>query len=212
VALRKGGIGLPEQLDRHDVRNTRAVPKWSAVTDPRDARHARQLSDDAMWTIVCHPTTPAPALGARLGISNVRVNKIRHALKPAGWSCTVAYVPCAHCGALLTIGGHVRRDRAYHAPCRPAARTAIQATLDRRRWARADVDERNRLLDRRTASDEAHQPRTRDAATQHGARWTEEELAYLIAHHAEAEHRLATALGRSLSAVRKRLLRERGLL
>jgi hypothetical protein len=186
----------------------------AAMTDSSAARLKRQLSDESMWTIVCHPTVPAPELGARLGISNVRINKVRHALKATGWSCTVAYVPCAACGELVTVGGHVRRDRAYHTTCRPAARAAIQEVLDRARWERADVHERHRLLDKRKASDEAHQQRTRDAAVQHGMRWTEAEVAYLIAHAADPEHRLATALGRSLYAVRTRMgiLRERGLL
>jgi hypothetical protein len=134
------------------------------MNDPRDARLGRQLSDDAMWTIVCHPTVPAPELGARLGIGNVRINKVRHALKPAGWSCRVDFVPCAHCGELVTVGGHVRRDRAYHDPRRPAARRAIQAALEQRRWARADLHERSRLLDRRSAGDQEHQQQTREAA------------------------------------------------
>jgi hypothetical protein len=47
-----------------------------------------------------------------------------------------------------------------------------------------------------------------------GARWTADELVFPTAHAAEPEHLLATALGRSLYAVRvrKRILRERGLL
>jgi hypothetical protein len=52
------------------------------MTDSRDARLKRQLSNDAMWTIVCHPTPPE--LGAHLGISNVRIYQVRLALKPAG--------------------------------------------------------------------------------------------------------------------------------
>jgi hypothetical protein len=136
------------------------------MTDPRDARLQRQLSDAAMWTIVCHPT--APALGARLGISNVRINKIRHTLKAAGWSCRVAYVPCAHCGDAVAVGGHMRRDRAYHPAGKPAARRAINMRLARQRWERLDVHERNASLDKVAAHDAHHQQRTRDAATQHG--------------------------------------------
>lgn len=106
------------------------------------------------------------------------------------------------------------RDRAHREPCRPAARKALNKRLARQRWDSLDVHARNDTLGARTAHDAPHQQRPRDAALKHGRRWTEEEIASLITHVAEAEHRLAIALGRSPYAVRvrKRILRRRGLL
>jgi hypothetical protein len=86
--------------------------------------------------------------------------------------------------------------------------------LDRAQWERADVHERNRLLDKRRAHDEHFQALTRQAATQSGARWSAEDDALLIERQGEPAHRLATMLGRTLLAVytRQTVLRKRGLL
>lgn len=174
------------------------------MTDPRDARTGLQLPDGAMWLIVCHPGVPAPELAVMLGISANRVRDARYRFRRQGWSCRVAYVSCTACGGPVTIGGHVRRDRAYHPACRPQARRRIQQDLDHRRWEQADIAERSRLLAKRLAYDEHYQALTRQVATRHGARWSPEDDAVLVEQEDTPDHELAQALGRSLRAVRGR--------
>jgi hypothetical protein len=132
-----------------------------SMIDPRDARNARQLSDAAMWVIVCHPELPAPELAVMLSTSATTIRNARSRFRRAGWSCRVSYVPCAACADPVTLGGHVRRDRAYHPARRPAARQRLQQGLDRHRWERADDAARQRLLAKRTAHDRHYQAVTR---------------------------------------------------
>ena len=176
----------------------------ASMTDPRDARNGRQLSDAAMWLIVCHPGGTAPELAVMLGTSASRVRNARYRFRREGWSCRVAYVPCMACGERVTVGGHVRRDRVYHARCRPEARRQIQQRLDHRRWEQADEHARRRLFAKRLAYDDRYQATTRQAATRHGARWSREEDAVLIEQEDSPDQELAQALGRSLKAVRSR--------
>jgi hypothetical protein len=76
----------------------------------------------------------------------------------------------------------LRRDRAYHGPYPPFAGARIEAVRERRRWARLDDYVRNRLLDRRQASDDGHQARPRRSASSPGARWTRDDDVFLLEH------------------------------
>ncbi len=186
------------------MRTPRGCGTKLTMTDSRDARNTRQLPDAAMWFIVCHPALSAPELAVLLGTSGNRIRNARYRFRREGWSCSVAYVPCAACGKLVTIGGHVRRDRAYHPARRTGARRSIQHGLDQRRWEQADLNERNRLLAKRKAHDEHYQAVTQPAASRHGSRWSRDEDAVLVERDGEPDYRLAQALGRTLLAVRSR--------
>ncbi len=190
--------------NQHDLAPKDWIGTKLRMTDPRDARNARQLSDAAMWFIVCHPGLPAPELAVLLGASANTIRNARYRFRREGWCCRVSYVPCAACGEPVTIDGHVRRNRAYHPACRTEARRSIQQGLDQRRWEQADVHERTRLLAKRKAYDEHYQTVTRSTASRHGARWSREDDAVLDERDGEPAYRLAQALGRTLKAVRSR--------
>jgi hypothetical protein len=175
------------------------------MDDARDARNARQLSDAAMWHIVCHPGTPAPELAEMLGVTAGRIRNARYRFRAAGgWSCRVAFVPCASCGEPVTLGGHLRRDRAYHSACRRPARQAINQRLDKRRWEAADVHARHERLQLRHDHDAHYQEATARDATYAGQRWDAGDDAFLVANADAPDYRLAAALRRSLYAVRAR--------
>lgn len=180
------------------------------MTDPRDARNGRQLSDAAMWYIVCHPDLRSQELAVLLDTSANRVRNARYRFRREGWSCRVAYVSCTACGEPVTVGGHVRRDRVYHSGCRPEARRQIQRRLDHQRWEQADLHARSRLLAKRVAYDDRYQATTRQTATRHGARWSPEDDAVLIEQADTPDYELAQALGRTLKAVRSRQGKLRG--
>ena len=171
--------------------------------DTRASVSRRQFDDAIVWEIVCQPETPPRVLAHTLGILPQRVRSIRHRVRN-GWTVAVSYRPCMVCGQMMTIGGHVRRDRTYHRDCRAQALRDMGRRHDTDRFARMDPE---RLAARRSFGLQ-HERRvnteTQARAAHHGARWTREEDAALLAHGTGNDRDLAVTLGRSLYAVRHR--------
>ena len=86
-----------------------------------------RLTDDQLWAIVCaDPSITNRQLAETLGAHGNTVTHARRRLRRHGWTCSVSYTTCRHCGAAVTRQGNGQERRTYHPACRPVA---VQQTL-----------------------------------------------------------------------------------
>jgi hypothetical protein len=96
-----------------------------------------RLTDPQIWMILTLPRASDAELAAMLDVKVSTVHNVRWKLARAGWSCSVRYAACRHCGELAALRGSSLKH-AYHARCRPLARIEIQRRLDADRPVSAD--------------------------------------------------------------------------
>jgi hypothetical protein len=175
------------------------------MDDPKSRTNKRQMPDTAAWFILNHPNASAQTLSELLNVSERTIISARHRWRYHGWSCRIDYVPCAKCGKIVTVGGHIRRDRVYHPSCRTEVRQSLQKRYSEDFWERADEPVRRAKLARVHSYDRKAQEITSAHATKSGKRWSEEDDEVLANADAANTAELALALGRTLYAVKDRL-------
>jgi hypothetical protein len=166
-----------------------------------------RLTDPQIWTMLNTTQASDEDLAAMMGVKPSTVHHARWYLSRKGWSCTVRYEPCRHCGELATLRGS-SLNHAYHAACRPIARAKIQRRLDESREIPPEVIARVQQWGRDL------QERTKSKAQNSGNRWTDDEDEIVIALIDQPIEFTCQNLGRSLYAVaeRRKKLRRRGFL
>jgi hypothetical protein len=164
-----------------------------------------RLTDDQVWTILNTPGMTDADLASALGVKESTVHNRRWLLKRSPWSCSVRYAPCRHCGEIATFRGQSARH-AYHAQCRPIALRAIQRAIDAERLITPE------RVDRLHRWHRDAQQRSIAGATNAGARWTEDDDAYLLEHWDDGYEALAADLCRTVGAInlRRVVLKRRG--
>jgi hypothetical protein len=161
-----------------------------------------RLTDLQIWYILNAPLAsdeqPASTIDAKVST----VHNARWSLSRKGWSCTVRYAACRHCGELATLRG-ASRTHAYHARCGPLALTEIQRQIDAERPV---TPERVARLHQWAQDTQA---RTLAQATSNGRRWSEAEDAVVLELMERPVEETCAELDRSLYAVQDRRARLR---
>jgi hypothetical protein len=164
-----------------------------------------RLTDAQIWTILTLPRASDAQLAAMLGVKVSTVHNARWKLSRNGWSCSVRYAPCRHCGELATLKGQ-STDHAYHARCRPAALRAIQQRVD------AEPPVTPEHVARLHQWQQATQERTLAQAASNGRRWSDAEDAVVRELIDRPIEETCDELDRSLYAVAYRRARLRQVL
>jgi hypothetical protein len=126
------------------------------------------LTDPQVWTVLPLPRASDEELPAMLGTKVSAVHNARWNLALKGWTCSIRYAPCRHCGELATLPG-ASRTHAYHAKCRPLALAEELRRLD------ADRPVTPEKIAKILEWGHALQEQTRHEATNAYTRWTEDE-------------------------------------
>jgi hypothetical protein len=161
-----------------------------------------RLTNAQIWTILTLPRASDVELAAMLDVKVSTVHNARWKLARAGWSCSVRYAACRHCGELAALRG-ASLKHAYHEHCRPAALRAIQQRLDAERPATPGRVARLHQWAQDT------QARTLAQATSNGRRWSEAEDAVVLDLIDRPIEETCAELDRSLYAVQDRRARLR---
>jgi hypothetical protein len=156
-----------------------------------------RLTDLQIWYILNAPFASDEQLAATIGAKVSTVHNARWSLSRKGWTCSVRYAACRHCGELATLRG-ASRTHAYHPQCRPLALTEIQRQIDAERPA---TPERVARLHQWQVDTQA---RTLAQATSNGRRWSETEDAVVLELIDRPIEETCEELGRSLYAVAQR--------
>jgi hypothetical protein len=165
-----------------------------------------RLTDAQLWTILTLPRASDAELAAMLGAKVSTVHGARWKLARNGWSCTVRYALCRHCGQPVTLKGR-STTHAYHPSCRPIAHKEITRRIDAERMVTPEQVERLHQWQYTT------QARTLAQATSNGRRWSEAEDAVVLELMDRPVESTCEKLGRSMYAVAQRrvVLRQKTL-
>jgi hypothetical protein len=167
-----------------------------------------RLTDDQIWILLHILEVSVEHLAAAFGVTVTAIHNVRWRLRRRGWTCSVQYRTCRHCGELLTIrNSHAKM--AYHDACRPEARAAIQRVLDAQRPVTAEKLKRAHEWSRTV------QAETKRQATQHMRRWSRDDDDILVKLLDHPITETCEVLGRSLHAVQNRrqvLKRQEGVI
>jgi hypothetical protein len=161
-----------------------------------------RLTDAQIWTILTLPRASDEELATMICVKESTVHNARWKLSRSGWSCSVRYAPCRHCGELATLKGR-STTHAYHTSCRPAALRAIQQRLDAERPVTPERVARLHQWQQDT------QARTLVQATSNGRRWSDAEDAVVRELMDRPIEETCAELDRSLYAVQDRRARLR---
>jgi hypothetical protein len=161
-----------------------------------------RLTDAQTWTILTLPRASDAELATMLGAKTSTVHNARWRLSRKGWTCSVRYAACRHCGQPATLKGR-SSTHAYHRSCRPAALRAIQQRIDAERPVTLE------RVARLHQWQQATQVRTLAQATSNGRRWSDAEDAVVLELIDRPIEETCEELSRSMYAVAYRRVRLR---